>query len=851
MKRLFYLLYSLLCFYSCDFSPTNPSHTIPQSGASLALDAWTLQRSYPYQKINSQKITQAYQQQTSLAVDRNSQANWEGIGPMNIAGRTLALAFHPIDSNLLFLGSASGGLWKTTSAGLGERAWERVNIGFPILAVSCIVISPQNPNIIYIGTGEMYNTTESKPGVVNRLTRGTYGFGIFKSTDGGISWEQSLDWSYEEMQGVQDIVINPLNPAILYAATSIGLMKSPDAGNNWALVHDLPMAVDVAIHPVDTNIIYVSYGSLFAETTGIYRSRNGGVDFTQLKLGIPTNYTGKAKLAIDPNSPNIVYASVADAFKSIGLFKSNNDGDSWVRVNDSDIAIFQGWYAHDVTVNPNNSQTVIQVGIDSWKSDNGGFTMNQQTSWINARFGKNPVGEADGPPNYVHSDIHQAIFHPLMTNTLFLATDGGVFVSKDGGITYESRNGGLQTAQFYANFSNSSTNKDLAIGGMQDNSTAIYTGEAAWTKVLSGDGMSTAIDFESDNIIYGSAQFLNIFRSVDGGQSFKDIAPGAIEPIFRAPFEIAPSNPRVLYAGGRLLFKSTDRGNNWTTPNSWFIDNGNAILAIAIAPYNFNKLLVSTAPNVTGKANIFSSLDGGINWTKLSGLPDRIVTDFAFHPTNEHIAFITFGGFGSFHIYQTMDGGNNWFPIDNNLPDIPHNTIIIDPERPDNIYVGNDLGVYVSEDNGGNWTPFMEGLPEVVLAMHLSISPANQKLRIATHGNGVFQTDLVGKVVSSISEIATPDVINLEQNFPNPAIHQTTIPFELSEPSLITLKIYDLKGSLVSTKKIAQQFLQGKQQISISINQLSAGNYVYQITGITKGGQIFSRSKRLVVGQKK
>jgi len=764
---------------------------------------------------------------------------------LNIAGRTLTLAFHPIDANIIFAGSASGGLWKTTNAGIGINAWERVPIDFPILAVSSIVISPQNPDVMYIGTGEMYNTTETKPGVVNRLTRGTYGFGIFKSIDGGISWEQSLDWSYEAMQGVQAIIINPLNPQVLYAATSTGLMKSSDAGNNWTLIQELPMAVDVAINPIDTNIIYVSYGSLFAETTGIYRSRNGGADFSQLSIGIPTSYTGKAMLTIDPNSPNIIYASVADAFRSIGLFKSNNNGDSWVQVNDLDIAAFQGWYSHDVTVNPNNSQAVIQVGIDAWKSENGGFTMDQQSFWTNARFGKNPVGEPDGPPNYVHSDIHQAIFHPLMDNTLFLATDGGVFVSKDGGTTYASRNGGLQTAQFYANFSNSSTNKDLAIGGMQDNSTAIYTGEGAWTKVLGGDGMSTAIDTENDNIIYGSSQFLNISRSIDGGESFKDIAPGAIEPIFSAPFELAPSNPKVLYAAGRFLFKSTDSGNNWTTPNNNFLDEGNSILAIAIAPYNSNKLLVSTAPNLTEKANLFSSQDGGINWTKLSGLPDRIVTDFAFHPTNENIAFVTLGGFGSFHIYQTMDDGNNWFPIDNNLPDIPYNTILIDPERPDNIYIGNDLGIYVSEDGGGSWIPFMEGLPEAVLAMHLSISPANQKLRIATHGNGVFQTDLVGKVVSSISETPIANTINLAQNFPNPVITQTTIPFELNEPSTLTLKIFGIKGNLVQEKIIEQQFLKGKQQITLNINQLSAGSYVYQIEGITKGGQIFRRSKIL------
>ena len=844
MKHIPYLVYLLLCLNSCDFNSPNAMDTTPQSGASLALDAWALQRSYPNKKISSQKLVQAFEYQQAIASNRNNQANWEEIGPMNIAGRTLALTFHPIDSNIIFLGSASGGLWKTTSAGIGENAWERVNIGFPVLAVSSIAISPENPNIIYIGTGEMYNSTATKPGVVNRLTRGTYGFGIFKSTDGGINWGKSLDWAYQEMRGVQDLIINPLNSRVLYAATSIGLMKSSDAGNNWGLIHDLPMAVDVEINPVDTNIIYASYGSLFAETAGIYHSLNGGLTFSQLRIGLPTTYSGKSMLAIDPNSPKTIYASVADAFESIGLYKSSNNGESWVQVNNVDIAAFQGWYSHDVAVNPNKPREVIQVGIDAWKSENGGFIMNQQTSWTNARFGKNPVAQPDGPPNYVHSDIHQAIFHPLMDNTLFLATDGGVFVSKDGGTTYESRNGGLQTTQFYANFANSSTNKDLAIGGMQDNSTAIYTGEAAWTKVLGGDGMSAAIDVESDNIIYGSSQFLNIFRSTDGGQSFVDIAPGAIEPIFSAPFELAPSNPRVLYAGGRFLFKSTDRGNNWTTPNNNFIDEGNSILAIGIAPYNFNRLLISTAPNVTGKANIFSSHDGGVNWIQLTGLPDRIATDFAFHPTNENIAFITFGGFGSFHVFQTMNGGENWFPIDNSLPDLPHNCILIDLDRPENIYIGNDLGVYISEDGGANWKPFMEGLPEVILAMHLSISPANQKLRVATHGNGVYQTDLIGKVVSNLSTVNIPSLISLGQNFPNPVLQQTIIPFDLKEISHIALKIYDIKGSLLQTVFTGELF-KGNQQLSINLGSLAIGSYVYQIEGITKSGQVFRNSRIL------
>ena len=847
MKYLYHLIGILFIFLcGCSNSTTNnQGNPIPQSGASLALDAWSLNRSYPTNnKISVKSYTKAYEYQQSVAQPRNTPAAWEAIGPKNIAGRTLALAFHPVDSNIIFLGSASGGLWKTTTAGLGANAWQRVSIGFPILAVSSIVISPTNPDIMYIGTGEMYNAEETRPGVVNRLTRGTYGFGIFKSTDGGLSWDKSLDWTYQEMRGVQNIIINPQNDQVLYASTSIGLMKSTNAGKDWAVIHNIPMAVDVELNPIDTTILYVSYGSLLQENSGVYRSMNAGESFSKLRIGIPTSYSGKTMLSLDPSSDKTIYASVAEAFESNGLYRSSNHGESWLQVNNEDVAAFQGWYSHDVAINPQNPKEIIQVGIDTWLSENGGFSLNQQTAWTNARFGKNPVDGPDGPPDYVHSDIHSVLFHPLMENTVFLATDGGVFVSKDGGRTYASRNGGLQTSQFYANFANATKDGNFAIGGMQDNSTAIYTGEAAWTKVLGGDGMSAAIDPVDNNIIYGSLQFLNIFRSTNSGQSFEDIAPGAFEPIFSAPFEIAPSNPRVLYAGGRFIYKSTDRGNTWFTPNPNFIDQGNSILNIAVSPNNLNHLLVSTTPNVIGKANIFSSKDGGLNWVKLTGLPDRLATDLAFHPEDEDIAFITFGGFGSFHVYQTMNGGENWFPIDNNLPDIPHNTIVIDPIQPDNMYLGNDLGVYASEDGGGTWYPFMEELPEAVLAMHLSISPANQKLRVATHGNGVFQTDLIGKIVSSVAEKNIQPQINLAQNFPNPVIGQTTIPFEIEIQSTVSLNIYDIKGRLVQ-EVIKKQTIQGAHQVPVNLKHFPSGNYVYQISGITKNGQGFKQSKLL------
>ncbi len=821
---------------------------MPQSGAAEALDAWTMVRSYPAKSINTQKFSQAFQQNQSTAQSRDN-ARWEAMGPKNIAGRALDLAFHPTDSNIIFLGAASGGLWKTVTRGVGEDAWVRIPTGFPVLAVSCIAISPTHPQVLYIGTGEMYNSKETMPSTIDRLTRGTYGIGILKSTDGGATWETSLDWAYQEMRGIQNIAINPLNDNVIYAATSIGLMKSSDAGKNWDTIHDIPMAVDVEINLVDTNIVYVSYGSLFHSYSGIYRTKDAGITFEKLRIGIPTTYSGKAMLAIDPNNPSVIYASIANAFESLGLYRSSNEGNSWLSVNKEDVAAFQGWYAHDVAVNPLNPSEIVYVGIDAWKSKNLGFTLTQQTFWFNSQLGKIPVGKPDGPPDYVHADIHRAYYHPLMPNTVFLATDGGVFVSKDGGTTYQSRNGGLQTTQFYANFANSTTDPNFAIGGMQDNSTAIYTGEDAWTKVLSGDGMSAAIDPIDDNFVYGSAQFLNIFRSTERGVNFQDIAPGAIQPAFNAPFEIVPSNPKILYAGAQVLYKSTDKGSTWAATNADFIDNGNALSTIAIAPNNPDRLLVSTAPTNDNQPKVLSSHDGGQTWKTMSGLPNRLATDITFHPENEAIAFIVFGGFNSFHLYQTINGGENWFPIDNNLPDIPYNSIVIDPLEPKNIYIGNDLGVYASEDAGGTWGPFMEGLPEVVLAMHLSIAPANRQLRLATHGNGVFQTPLIGNLVSSLDKELIP-IIALGQNFPNPADQLTTIPFSLKEPSELSLKIYDITGRLIKTV-IDSELLSGEQQKEWDVSHLPAGTYVYVIEGLTlKSRQFFKQSKTLIVAKR-
>ncbi|MBK8706833.1 MAG: hypothetical protein IPN33_26825 [Saprospiraceae bacterium] len=229
-----------------------------QSGAGLAMEQWGLARSWPDGRIYARHLSVALAQRNLELDFRTDDPQWEALGPKNIGGRSISLAFHPLDSNIIYVGTASGGLWRTTTAGIGVNAWERISTGYPVLGVGAIAINPNDPDEMYIGTGEVYNYTAAAPNVYNRLTRGSYGIGILKTTDGGATWTKSLDWSLDELTGVWDLVINPQHPSTVWAATTRGLYRSYDAGQNWEIAHDLEMAMDIEMHPQDTTKIWVS-----------------------------------------------------------------------------------------------------------------------------------------------------------------------------------------------------------------------------------------------------------------------------------------------------------------------------------------------------------------------------------------------------------------------------------------------------------------------------------------------------------------------------------------------------------------------------------------------------------------
>jgi photosystem II stability/assembly factor-like uncharacterized protein len=729
IKVLIFLIPLVLIYFAYDslsipVEKIEEDHYVP--GSKKALEFWTRSRAYPQHDIPAEKFYASFEK--AKIASKNSkrdgtvQASWEEMGPYNVPGRMISVAVNPLNTSILFAGSASGGLWRTNNASTG-KGWRRIHTGYPTLGVMAIAINPVDTNVIYIGTGEVYGYHKSIGGTVIRTTRGSYGIGILKTTDGGKTWSKSLDWSLNQQRGVQCIRINPKNSNTIYAATTEGIYKSEDAGENWNLSLSVLMGEDIIIHPNKTQRVMVSCGNLGSEGSGIYISNDGGVNWEK-DTSLPS-FTGKTLLDYYDLRPDNVFASVADSLSGKGLYKSTTFGGNWTQVNNWDVPSYQGFFAHWVAVHPTNMEEIIHAGVQIYKSSNGGIH-------------NIPVL---GP----HVDHHNFARDPIDPEKIYIACDGGIYVSYDFGDSYESIGYGLQTAQFYNGFSSSNSDSMLAMGGLQDNGTQIFRGTKNWQWAIGGDGCWTAINPANDNFLYGEYQYNNIYRAEDRGYMFRSATSGMDESgaAFVAPFVLAPSHPSILYSGRRSVFKSSDHGNSWISVSEPLDEN--SILSMAVSPLNSEIIFAGTAPLVS-RAHIFRSLNGGYEWQDVtSDLPDRYPMDIAVDPNDMKTVYVVFGGFGSGHVFRSRDSGDHWIDITGSLPDVPTLAVAIDPLNSNHVYIGNDLGVFASSDGGTTWFPYTDGLPEAVIAMDLNISPANRKLRVATHGNGAYQTPLIQK----------------------------------------------------------------------------------------------------------
>jgi len=807
------------------------------SGALESMQWMTQIRAYPDTEIPADKFYKAFEyskENLQQINNRDDLGQWNSIGPNNIGGRSLCTAVHPADTGTVFIGASSGGLWRSTTGGIGANAWTMINTGFPSSAVSSIAIDSANPNVMYIGTGENYGYEFSENGLDIRVTRGMYGIGILKTTNGGNTWTKSLDWTYDNKRGVWKVLINPKNSNILYAATSEGIFKSVNAGSSWIQQLNYKMVMDLRLNSTDTSVLYASIGNLTNNVPltdkGIFKSTNGGSSWTKLAGGLPAAWSGKATLELYKGNQNFIYASIPNDFSYVGYYKSTNAGLNWTAGSTSIPIGSQGWYNNGHLVKANDPNAILVGTINVEKSTNGGTSFTTKSSWSAWVQGATPPGDPEGPASFVHADVHYYESNPKDPNKIYIAADGGLYRSNNFGETFYSCNGGFVTSQFYAAFANSYQDSVFCLGGLQDNRSAFYQGTTAWYKTFFGDGMSCAINSQNDQICYTEYTYGDINRSTNRGISWSYISPpGAGNDdnyCFVTPFICCPSNPNILYAGGVSIYKSINGGLDWQGPYGTTVIGGTKILSMYSSATSVDTVYCGA---VNGR--IFRSVNAGLNWSNVTDssiTPNRYATDITVNPNKSNDIIVTFGGFGTGHVFRSTNAGNNWQNISGNLPDVPHHCVVMDPVYNQNIYVGSDLGVYVTTNSGANWHEYRTGMP-YALAFDVTVVYPNRKLRVATYGNGIYERKLLENPVS-VNPVSNENVkgFSLSQNYPNPFNPSTHLEFGISDMGFVSLKVYDLLGKEVKTL-VNEVKPVGIYSIEFDGSDLPSGIYYYKI----------------------
>jgi len=786
-----------------------------RSGALQALEFWTVARAYPKGDISPDGYYRAVMHmRTAMRNVENlpsADTTWQFIGPTNFSGRMISIAVNPLNPNTVYAGAAAGGLWRSYTGGLGAD-WRRVPTGYPVLGVRAIAIDPADTNTLYIGTGEVYRYQGSVGGTMIRTTRGSHGMGILKTTDGGMSWERSLDWSYNQQRGIQELRLNPQNPRTIFAATSEGVYRSMDAGATWNPTLEVLMARDIVIHPNDTMQVMATCGNFASEGTGVYRSSDGGLNFRPIDI-LP-NYSGMGVFGMYPSNPDLVYTLLADSTISVGtMYRSTDFGLSWTLVADSLESDVQGWYSRFLAVHPDDPNKIVIGAQGLYRSTNGGTTI---------------TGVSGG-----WADYHSYAYDPTDSDNLFMADDGGVWRSTDFGLNFDYVGSGLQTSQFYNGFSSSASDSLRALGQVQDHFGWMYTGTEDWVDGGVDEVGWTAINQSNDFIMYaGSRGGGAIYKSVNRGISYSWSSNGINGGIsaWHTPFVLSSSDPRYLYFGRSLIFRSTNSAASWTATNGGVELDGNPALSMAMSYTSIDTVYVGTAP-LSGRSHLFRTVDGGVSWTDITGpLPDRYPMDLAVDPTNSAVVYVAFGGFDTSHMYKSADAGGTWVDVTGILPDVPATAVAVDPLNPQVVYAGTDIGVFVSTSGGGDWMVWDEGLPEAVIVSDLSLSPSNRAIRAVTHSGGVYERAMLEVPTTGVAE---EDVLTREfrlfQNYPNPFNPKTAISYELSAISFVELKVYDLLGAEVATL-VNKRLAPGTYTSEWDATGKSSGIYYYRLS---------------------
>ncbi len=632
-------------------------------------------------------------------------------GGYNGMGRANDVAFDPTNVNKYYVATPGGGVWKTTN---GSNTYTPISDFAPHTRTGVVIVDKNNANTLYVTLGD-YNYYIS---LSNNM-------GVYKSTDGGATWSATgLNSQLSAGLRIYEMVISPSNSNVLFAATNNGLMRTTNGGTNWSSVRTGSYS-DVKFKPGDANTVYAALYDYYGSQ--VFKSIDGGTNWTQA-----TNFSQiqtQLRLGVTPANPNML---AVESSKQLEFYVSTNSGGSFT---------FKSNYPQDemFIISPNNANIIYSGSLVMYKSTDGGVNWTQMTNWGGGTTGGRPE---------IHADFHNAKYSPINTNYIYFCNDGGVYRYNESNDVWTDLSNGLIITQFYS-IATAQTNANVIIGGTQDNGGRMRNAAGTWRATSGGDGMVQAIDKTDANVIYTTYVNGQLYRSQDGwvNDTYNDISaniPGG-KPTgdWVTPYTLDPSNNSTIVAGYNDVYRSTNRGTNWTKISNNIAGGGNNTLkCLEIAPSN-------SAVIYTSRGNtLYQTTNMGGNWTTYTVPGSEGITAIAIHPTNSNTLWITKGGYTSgSKVFKSTNGGSTWTNVSGTLPNIPMNAIMYEENNnADALYLGSDIGVYYTNNTMSDWTFYSNGLPNVPV-MDFAIYYPTKKLRIGTYGRGMWEIDLYSSSV--------------------------------------------------------------------------------------------------------
>jgi photosystem II stability/assembly factor-like uncharacterized protein len=722
----------------------------------------------------------------SSATDKLKNLEFREIGPAVMGGRIDDFAVVESNPNIVYVGTASGGVWKTTNNG---TTWEAVFDKEGVSTIGDIAIAPSDPAVVWVGSGEPNNRQSS-----------SWGDGIYKSLDAGKTWQKM---GLSATHHIGRIVIHPKNPEVVYAAAlghlwgpnaERGVYKTTDGGKTWNQVlkiNDDTGVSDIAMDPESPDTLYAAAYERRRTPFGfngggpgsaIYKTTDGGATWKKLTKGLPYENggdTGRIGLDIYRKDSNVVYAIVQH--EKGGTYRSEDKGETWKKMGDTNP---RPSYYSQIRIDPNNDLRIWELGAQMFYSEDGGKTFSTQRI------------------KGIHGDFHAMWIDPADSNHVITGCDGGVHWSYDNGRTWDFINT-IAIGQYYEVGLDNEKPYQIC-GGLQDNGS--WCGPSMslardgitnedWTLMPGGDGFYAEIDNVEPWIVYTESQDGHISRRDAHTGQQREIMPQAKagEPHYRfqwnSPMAVSVHDHKTIYYGGNYLFKSTDRGDSWTrlggdlttgvdrnklqifgkVPDKNTLSRHDGveefptITTLSESPVKADVLWVGT-----DDGNVQVTRDGGKNWknvaSRVPGVPKgTYVSRVVASKYGEGTAYVTFDGHRSddysVYIFLTTDYGESWKLIRNGIPDSA-GTVHVVREHPRNanlLFAGTEFGLLVSWDRGGNWTALKNNLPTVPVD-DIEIQAEQNDLVLATHGRSIWIFDDIAPIEKFDAGVANSDL---------------------------------------------------------------------------------------------